>query len=239
MARTARTGTWHLSRSANSQLHHMKIFIVSALVAAAGAGFSCPKSCQDAVVNGLNALWTGIKITQALTEDDDSGSDSGSQVERARDSTQMNGKATLICQDTCVASHKKIGKVSVVPFTSDGECDDGGPDSKNSVCFPGTDCSDCGAMVVNEIDECFKECPAIYDIKVDFGFGNCKDYCMKRVPLVTLLRYASASNLVADSPAASMKTLGAAVWMPVAVMIIVLPAVVLMRKKFGASSPMV
>lgn len=52
-------------------------------------------------------------------------------VRRAEDFESLIGEDGMMCSDTCRTS-------------SDGECDDGGPDSLYSICAYGSDCADCG-----------------------------------------------------------------------------------------------
>lgn len=185
--------------------------LLSVLVGLASAGFSCPKACQDAVVRGLNAVCTTVKIHNALSDDNGrSEQQSARAVSTAVNHNRMRSKPTVICQDSCVSLRNKnteLEEAAEVLFTSDGECDDSGPNSKNDICFPGTDCSDCGAAVVEVDDNPGRghTCPKVYDMAIDFSPSNSfKDICVMRIPLTTLLRLAGAKHTEAELSGAFM-----------------------------------
>ena len=196
------------------------LFLLFATPAAATA---CNAQCQRAAGQAVVA---GIRLAGTLAN----------HAANAINKREMKSRPTLVCTDNCIAlSDKNTALEETVEAlsASDGVCDDGGPGSEFSFCFPGTDCSDCGGMIVNMIDECFKECPAAYDYGIDFG-NRCEDFCGKRVSLTTLHRWSAGyGNEDVDPPPSLMKSY---VWAaPVAAGFVVAVAVAMRKSiKFPA-----
>jgi len=82
-----------------------------------------------------------------------------------------SGVDGLVCSDEC-------------SYASDGDCDDGGPDSDFTLCALGTDCSDCGARVDADGDgyDAEEDCDD-YDNSMNFedldgdGWTTCEGDC--------------------------------------------------------------
>lgn len=94
-----------------------------------------------------NAGWEGEQCTDCLTECGDHGScndnavcecDAGWTGDHCNE--EVGGGETTLCTNTC-------------EYASDGECDDGGPNSDWDLCDCGTDCDDCGTRTSTECDE--------------------------------------------------------------------------------------
>ena len=74
-----------------------------------------------------------------------------------------------LCTDTCIIAQWGVD------YSSDGDCDDGGPGSEYSVCALGTDCTDCGARSV--LTGCENSCTYANDGTCDDGGGGSPQFC--------------------------------------------------------------
>jgi len=99
--------------------------------------------------------------------------------------TDSVGSVSLACSNTCrplasepTASHLRAAAAA----ERDGYCDDGGMGAEYSICFPGTDCHDCGGALIYEDTRCFSECrPGFAQIAQERGGWGCIDICLMRL----------------------------------------------------------